>query len=332
MRRVLIPPQLADVPRQLPDGRIASLSGHTMGTTWTVRYVDVDGLPAEQVSDAIQAALDQVNHEMSTWLEHSVITRFNLAEPGSWHSLPEGFSTVLQKALEVAARTDGTFDPTVGPLVNLWGFGPDGQATQPPAEVDILARLDLCGWQKLQFDHASQRVLQTGGLYLDFSGIAKGYGVDQVVAALSGLGLEHYLVEVGGELHGQGIKPDGHPWWVALERPQHESSLDENVVALHGLSVATSGDYRRYFEHDGIRYAHTIDPKTGYPVAHAPVSVTVLRSSCMEADALATALTVMGLHRGMAYAETHSIAALFIVNEDGKVSAHDSSALAEMLE
>ncbi|MCB5185246.1 FAD:protein FMN transferase [Methylobacillus gramineus] len=337
MRRVLIAPQLGDLPRQLPGGFVHSLSGQTMGTTWTVRYVAVDDVSGDQVAEAIQAALDQVNEEMSTWLERSAISQFNQAAAGSWHHLTHGFATVLKKAIEIAALTDGTFDPTIGPLVNIWGFGPDSyhaasQRAQPPPIADILLNLARCGWQKLQFNQSNQTLLQTGSVYLDFSGIAKGYGVDQVVVALRTLGLAHFLVEVGGELYGSGIKPDGHPWWVALERPQQESGLDENVVALHGMAIATSGDYRRYFEHHGKRYAHTIDPHTGFPVEHAPVSVTVLHTSCMEADALATALTVMGLRRGLAYANTHGIAALFIVNESGSLSAHDSPALAEMLE
>lgn len=332
MRQVLIPQQLADLPRALPCGSIVVLSGQTMGTTWSVRYIQTQDLAEAKVAAAIEAALDQVVQQMSTWLQDSLINRFNLAQPGTVIQLPAEFNAVLSKALTVAAQTDGCFDPTMGALVDLWGFGPHDAQDLPPSQTCIQQALQESGWKKLQFDSARRELKQTGKLSLDFSGIAKGFGVDQVAKALRVLGLQHYLVEVGGEFYGDGIKPDGQPWWVALERTTEAANLNEYIVAMHGLGVATSGDYRRYFEHHGQRYAHTIDPQTGWPVAQAPVSVSVLAVSCMEADALATALTVMGLERGLAFAQTHDIAALLTANTSSGLVQQASPKLQDMLQ
>ncbi|MGY1490563.1 FAD:protein FMN transferase [Methylobacillus pratensis] len=338
MRQVLIPQRLADLPRELPSGRIVALSGETMGTTWSVRYVEAAGLAENTVAETVEAALDQVVQQMSTWLEDSAINQFNHAAPDTEMPVPAEFAAVLSKALAVAARTDGCFDPTLGNLVNLWGFGPRQAQALPPTQASVDEALRESGWKRLEFDPARRALKQPGKLALDFSGIAKGFGVDQVAAALREHGLQHYLVEVGGEFYGHGIKPDGQPWWVALERAPEASVMDEYVVAVHGMGLATSGDYRRYFEHHGQRYAHTIDPQTGWPVARAPVSVSVLAPSCMEADAFATALTVMGLERGLAYAQTHDIAALFTVQTQagqvGKTSLMQQASprLREMLQ
>ncbi|MCB5191202.1 FAD:protein FMN transferase [Methylobacillus arboreus] len=332
MRQVIIPQQLADLPRELPSGNIVALSGQTMGTTWSVRYINLPGLPKVAVASAIETALDQVVQQMSTWLQGSVINQFNHAEPGTVLPVPWEFSAVLSKALAVASQTDGCFDPTVGTLVDLWGFGPQQGRELPPAPESVEAALLDSGWKKLQFDPVRSELKQSGRLTLDFSGIAKGFGVDQVAAALRQSGLQHYLVEVGGEFYGYGVKPDGQPWWVALERTPDAAMLDEYIVAAHGLGLATSGDYRRYFEHEGRHYAHTINPATGWPVAEAPVSVSVLASSCMEADAFATALTVMGLERGLAFARTHELAALFTVHAQDELVQRASPRLQEMLQ
>ncbi|ABE48697.1 MULTISPECIES: FAD:protein FMN transferase [Methylobacillus] len=330
MRQVLIPQQLAELPRELPSGGIVVLRGETMGTTWSVRYVDTAKLAERTVAAAVSTALDQVVQQMSTWLQDSVISQFNHAAPGTIVKVPPEFAIVLTNALAVAAKTDGCFDPAIGILVDLWGFGPRQVQVLPPAQVSIDEALRESGWKKLEFDPVRRELKQGGKLALDFSGIAKGFGVDQVARVLRAHGVQHYLVEVGGEFYGQGIKPDGQPWWVALERTPEAARLDEYVVAVHGLGLATSGDYRRYFEHHGRRYAHTIDPQTGWPVDQAPVSVSVLSASCMEADAYATALTVMGLERGLAYAQTHDIAALFTVETPAGLEQHASPRLREM--
>jgi thiamine biosynthesis lipoprotein len=192
--------------------------------------------------------------------------------------------------------------------------------------------LQRVGWQRLQIDAGQRKALQPGGLYLDLSSIAKGYGVDCVAECVERAGVRHYLAEVGGELRGQGCKPDGSPWWVELEAvPDVSSQTRTWIAALDGLSIATSGDYRRYFERDSRRYAHTLDPRNGRPVRNAPASVTVLHAECMQADALATALTVLGLQDGMAYAERHDIAALFVMRRRDDATRTDEFASSAFL-
>lgn len=318
-RRVLLPTSLAPVVPPWEGERVHELHGLSMGTSWNVKLVAPAGFPNTQAQAGIQATLDRVVREMSNWEPDSDLSRFNHAEPGSWHTLPAGFAQVLACAQEVARESEGAFDPTLGTLVELWGFGPAGSVGAPPSVEALQAARARCAWDALTFDSAARRARQPGGLHLDFSGIAKGFGVDEVARYLAERGIESYLVEVGGELRGQGVKPDGQPWWVALETPPgaEHSAAAQTVVALHGLSVASSGDYRRYFEHAGQRYAHTLDPRTGRPVAHATAQVSVVAESCMWADALATALTVLGVDAGMAYARERGIAALFIQREGG---------------
>ncbi|MES2547380.1 MAG: FAD:protein FMN transferase [Pseudomonadota bacterium] len=335
MRRVLIPQTLQTLPQQLPTGELHTLSGQAMGTTWTVRYVNPHQQSDIAVRALIENELDLVVSQMSTWEQSSNLSVFNRADANTWHSLPAAFFAVLDCALKIAADTDGAFDPTVGPLVNLWGFGPQGQRRNPPDEAQVNATRAYCGWKKLKLDSEGRRALQPGGVYVDFSGIAKGYSVDRVAQALQKSGLENYLIEVGGELYGRGIKPDGQPWWVALETSPDASAVTQSVVALHATAVATSGDYRRYFEHNGNHYAHTIDPRTGFPInraSNALVSVTVMHAECMVADALATAFTVMGVEAALAYAKKKEIAVLLIEQKADGFAEHFSPQLMAMLE
>ena len=301
-----------------------------MGTYWTVKWVDEGGVSPESLISRIEHIIARVVDEMSTWQEDAFISRFNRAPANSDFSLPACFAHVLECAMQLAADTDGAFDPTVGPLVNLWGFGPGRPITEPPVQTDIAAAQTLCGWRRIIVKDGY--ICQPGGLYLDFSGIAKGYSVDLIADNLRGQGIRNFLVEVGGELSGSGIKPDGQPWWVVLEVPELQRQDQQSIVALYGLAVATSGDYRRYFDHQNIRYSHTLDPRTGYPVADALVAVSVLHSSCMHADALATALTVLGVQAGLEYATNRHIAAIFTQMEVGKAVQYLSPAMLEMVE
>lgn len=301
-----------------------------MGTYWTVKWVDEGGVSPESLISRIEHIIARVVDEMSTWQEDAFISRFNRAPANSDFSLPACFAHVLECAMQLAADTDGAFDPTVGPLVNLWGFGPGCFITEPPVQTDIAAAQTLCGWRRIIVKDGY--ICQPGGLYLDFSGIAKGYSVDLIADNLHSQGIRNFLVEVGGELSGSGIKPDGQPWWVALEIPELQRQDQQSIVALYGLAVATSGDYCRYFDHQNIRYSHTLDPRTGYPVADAPVAVSVLHSSCMHADALATALTVLGVQAGLEYAANRHIAAIFTQMEVGKAVQYLSPAMLEMVE
>lgn len=334
MRRVLIPQNLQSLPAQLPTGALQTLSGQSMGTTWTVRYINANHHSKDSVRALIQSELDLVVAQMSTWQTDSNLSLFNRAEANTWHAIPAAFFQVLDCALKVATDTDGAFDPTVGPLVNLWGFGPEGQRSTPPDNEEVKAVHANCGWQKLKLDSQGRRVMQPGNVYVDFSGIAKGYSVDRIASVLEVAGIKNYLIEVGGELYGKGIKPDGQPWWVALETSPEASTLNQSVIALHGLAIATSGDYRRCFDYEGKRYAHTIDPKTGFPIEralNALVSVSVLHTECMMADALATAFTVMGLQAALTYADTYGIAVLLVEQSADGFKEYFSAELMAML-
>lgn len=321
-----------------PGSQLHSLQGLTMGTSWSARCALPMAADVAALQVAIQATLDEVVAQMSTWDAASDVSRFNAAASGSWHRLPDAFFEVLSCAQALAQQTQGAYDATAGALVNCWGFGPraadSGDAV--PSDAEIRAALQNVGWQRLQIDTQGRAALQPGGLYLDFSSIAKGYGVDCMAACFERAGVRHYLCEVGGELRGQGCKPDGSPWWIELESvPDAVSGSSRWVLALDGLSVATSGDYRRYFERGERRYAHTIDSRNGRPVRNAAAAVTVIHDNCMQADALATALTVLGLQDGMAYAERHGIAALFALRrpqDAAMIDEHPSSALLAMLD
>jgi len=306
----------------------AALSGQSMGTTWSAKAVLPDGVSEGQASAAIQQALDLVVAQMSTWEPSSDISRLNRA-PSGWHVIPAEFFAVLRQAMRLARDTDGAYDPTVGPLVDLWGFGAPAQGRQPPSDADIEAQRAHVGWRQIKLDAARSQVNKPAGMHLDLSSIAKGYGVDLAAQALDRLGVQAYLVEVGGELRGRGHRPDGLRWHVAIEQPpQGAQERAAIVVPLDGQSVATSGDYRRYFVQAGKRYSHIIDPRTGRPVSHALASVTVIHPDCMQADAQATALSVLGPEAGMDYARRHHLAALFIVAAHTGFEQHMTPAFA----
>jgi thiamine biosynthesis lipoprotein len=295
-----------------------------MGTVWSVRLV----APAEGttgIEAAIQAVLDGVVGEMSHWEPGSDLSRFNRAEIGRWQPLPRGFSEVLGAALAVAEASGGAFDPAMGALADLWGFGPSGPRVGIP-DADVIAAVKTDG-AAIEYDVAGRRARRVAPAALDFSGIAKGYAVDAIGTCLRGRGVEDFLVEIGGELLGAGIKPDGQPWWVDLE-PVPGVALPGLRVALHGCAVATSGDYRRTFSHAGRHYAHTLDPRTGVPLANGVASVTLLHPQCMLADAWATALTVLGPEQGLAAAEREGLAARIVVRDGREIL---STALRAML-
>lgn len=337
MNRVLVPLEL-DASMPVLGGLAHRLDGQTMGTTWQVLWAAPGESPHEPVRAAVQRELDLVVAQMSTWLEGSDLERFNRAPAGTVHTVPEAMAEVLAAALWLAEVSGGAFNPAAGALVNLWGFGPSPRYTDagfaPPTDAAVQRALTRLDWRALRWDAASREILQPGGLRLDFSAIAKGYAVDRVSRRLSGMGLRHTLVEVGGELRGQGLRLGGQPWWVDLESPPTvpgQGPLPTTRVALHGLCVATSGDYRRVYTHGGVRWPHTIDPRNGRPLANGLASVSVLHSECLWADAWSTALTVLGREQGLALATTHGIAALFVQREaDGRLTETLTPAMKEL--
>lgn len=292
---------------------VASLGGDTMGTSWRVRLTAARDANLRTLHAGIEAELAAVVRQMSTWEPDSDISRYNRAPAGQWQLLPEAFAKVLTCALEVAEASAGAFDPTIGTLVGLWGFGAHASDIVPDAEALAAARAHG-GWQRLDFDAVSRRVLQPGGLQLDLSAIAKGFAADQVAAFLRQTGVTDALVEVGGELIGYGRKPDGTPWRVLVEAGPEEDDhrLQPRVLELDGIAVATSGDRWHHYTRNGRRYTHTLDPRSGEPVEHAPAAVSVIAADAMRADAWATALGVLGCDEGHALAQRLNLAARFL--------------------
>ncbi|WCE04352.1 FAD:protein FMN transferase [Pseudoxanthomonas sp. JBR18] len=312
------------VPADVRPRELVRLGGHTMGTTWSVRVAVPVGHDLHALHAALQVPLDRVIAQMSTWVSDSDLCRFNRAAPGTWHPLPDEFAKVMRCALRIAQATDGVFDPTCGALVQAWGFGAGGGTPGVPSQARLAAARARPGWRQLAWQTDEQDILlQPGDVQLDLSAIAKGYAVDLVLDTLQARGLPDALVEVGGELAGRGRKPDGTPWRVLVETGSDEDALlPPRVLALDHAAVATSGDRWHRFDQAGRRYAHTLDPRRGHPVEHTAAAVTVLGKSAMEADAWATALTVMGPEAGLAFARAHGLAARFVVRGRQGVEEH----------
>jgi len=353
MRTVLVP---LDIDPGLPPAacRRRQLAGSTMGTSWSVHLMQPAGVAAD-LQSALERELDQIVAQMSHWAPDSLLSIYNAAPGGSWHALPPQFFEVIDYALQVAQDSGGAFDPAAGDIVELWGFGsglgagarydqPDFYAPSPAAVANLFARrphaLARPGTYAL-LDRARRRLLQPGGVVLDLSAVAKGYAVDRLALCLERHGVRHYLVEIGGELRGAGVKEDGQPWWVEVEGVPDAAggsggsgdSRQQPVVALHGLAIATSGDYRRYFRQARRRVPHTLDPRSGQPIANGLASVTVLAKTCMQADALSTALTVLGPQAGMAFAEARALAARFLLRaDDGSLAESTSPAWQALLQ
>ncbi len=308
---------LASCASEEPAPSALELTGAAMGTSYSV------ALPAASVDDgaigsALREALDRVDALMSTYRADSEVSRFNRHE--SDEPLPVAAETfaVLAAAQEVSAATGGAFDITVGPLVDAWGFGPQEISAPPTAEA-VRALVERTGWQKLALDPSGPAISKAvPQLRIDLSAIAKGYAVDLVAEVLERLGYRQYLVEVGGELRAGGQRADGSPWRVGVERPDGAGRSVHRILQISDTGVATSGNYRNFRQAGGQRFGHVLDPRTGWPTANQVVSATVLHPSAMRADALATALLVLGESEGMALAERENLAVLLLVTSGGQ--------------
>lgn len=330
--RVLIP-AFRSAPEKPPGAQIAHLGGETMGTVWTARIVVHNEAEASRWQVLIEAELGRIIALFSPWERNSELSRFNGAPAGTW-ALSDAFWTVLTRALELADETNGAVDPTLGPLVDLWGFGPSGRRSPLlplPTEEEVVAAQAKSGWMRMRLNVEARAAVQPGGLKLDLSGIAKGHAVDRISLRLAREGATSHLFEISGELKGVGVRPDGRPWWVELEKPAGLAT-PRTIAALYGLAVATSGEARRHFIHEGQTYSHTIDDRTGRPVTNGMVSVSVLHDSAMVADALATALTVMGPDEGPAWAEAAGIAAIMVHRSEEGLVERMSPACRAMLD
>lgn len=319
-------------PRGGDEPLTAKFSGGTMGTEY---HVTVAGLTApeqaEAAQKAVEDALESVNAKMSTYLPDSELSRFNRHDSTEPFPVSPETAEVFRIALEVAALSGGAFDPTVGPLVNAWGFGPDDPAA-PPTEAETASLRERVGWQKISVGADNTLRKTRGDVYCDLSAVAKGYAVDQAAAALDGLGLTRHMVEVGGEVRARGENPGGGPWRIGVERPQPDGRAVQEVVLLRDAALATSGDYRNFHEVGGIRVSHTMDPRTGGPVSHSLASASVLHENCARADAFATALMVLGPEEGLAFAEKNGLAVSLMIREpDGAFTIRNTPAFDAVL-
>ncbi|EIC23353.1 FAD:protein FMN transferase [Thiorhodovibrio frisius] len=306
---------------------VLELQGRTMGTTYSVQLAnpppDIDPAALQQ---SIADELARINAQMSTYDPDSSLSRFNQSGSTHWFAVPPELAQVVAEARRISRLSDGAFDVTVGRLVNLWGFGPEFHPDRIPTPEAIAKTLAVTGYHKLAVRADPPALCKTQPeLYVDLSAIAKGYAVDRLAEVLAERGFGDYLVEVGGELRAAGQHPE-RPWRVAIERPESSTRAVFRVVRLNDIAMATSGDYRNFFEQDGKLYSHTINPHRGRPVDHLLASVSVLDESCMRADALATGLLVLGPEDGLALAEQQGIAAFFIERLESGYQAHMSSA------
>lgn len=324
--------------------QVYQLNGATMGTQYQILIAGFpDSVSDKELAAGIEQRLYRVDRElMSTYAPESELSRFNRSEPGHWFDVSPELAYVMDRALYYSELTDGYFDVTVGPLVNRWGFGPlVGQRVDQariPSEEEIQSLRQQSGYQYLQVNLSPPQLRKQAPVTVDLSGIAKGFGVDVIADYFDSLDMASYFIEIGGELRIKGVKPDGSGWVPAIEKPvDSEQPQVHQIFYSQGqsLAVAGSGDYRNYFEQDGVRYSHEIDPFTGRPVNHALAAVTVIADNATEADALATAFMVMGEERSLALASSLGLAVYFIIkhaDDDGFIERYTPEFAAYMEE
>ena len=303
------------------------LSGSAMGTTFQVTLVAPPGdIDLDMLQTRIHDRLEHIENIASTYRSDSELSRFNADSSTDWMRVLPEFCRMIVAANEISFMTMGAFDITVGPLVNLWGFGPEDQANTVPSDEDIAAAKTNVGYEMLETDcdHSVMRKA-SASLYVDLSGWAKGHAVDQIATLLDEQQLTNYLVEIGGELRVRGHNAENRKFTVAIEKPLQNNEMSYTLMRLSDVSVATSGDYRNFFEHDGQRYSHSIDPRTGRPVSGELAGVTVIAKSSAYADAVATAFLVLGAEEGHALAEKLRIAAYFLVRTDNGIEEQSTS-------
>jgi thiamine biosynthesis lipoprotein len=310
------------------------LTGATMGTTYTVKVVvnDVDDAARDRLAVRIDNVLAGVDNALSTYIESSEVMVFNRYGEGDF-AASDDLLKVAAEAQRVARLSGGAFDITVGPLVDAWGFGPQGE-TDVPSDVTIGRLLSTTGFEHLEVDLEHGRLKKDSPeVRIDLSAIAKGFAVDRVADALVGEGHVDFMVEVGGEVRASGRNIERRVWRIGIERPEDGGRAVYAAIPLSDLALATSGDYRNFVMRDGVRISHTIDPRLGRPISHGLASVSVIQASCMTADALATALEVLGPVEGMALATSHGIPALFLVRmDDGSFEEQRSSMWSALVE
>ncbi len=318
-----------------PDADVVVIQGQTMGTTYSVKVVAAKAaLPSESdLKTWSDEVLGAINQSMSSYISTSELSLLNASAEQGWVDASPPLYQVLEVSQGISTLTEGAFDITVMPLVNLWGFGPKPNQFKLPSDEALAKAQEQVGYAKIELSEG--KVRKPAGVTMDLSAVAKGYAVDQVASMLLEKGFANVMVEVGGELVMRGKSPRGGPWRIGVENPRYNVLVSEpsaaQTVELSDVAMATSGDYRNYYELRGKRYSHTIDPHTGRPITHKTASVTIIANTCAKADALATAMTVMGAKKGLALAEQHQVAALFIVKTDEGFESKASSAFERYL-
>ena len=314
--------------------RPQQLGGSIFGTTWSATYQHASSdLNAEAVKTEIESAFELVNRSMNHYDSESLISDFNQLPPGDLLEVDWDFAYVLTAALALGEATGGAYDVSVSALSDLWGFGPDGP-TRLPTQGEIDVALSQVGASQLEWQPETRLLAKrVPNLKLDFSSLAKGYAVDLAADALDELGLEHYMLEVGGEVRVRGQSPRGGDWRIAVERPDPTARGSvQTALSVSDTGIATSGDYRNFFESEGRRYSHLIDPQSGYPIQHDVVSVTVVHGSAMMADAWATALIVLGSEKAMVLAEERRLAVYLLKRSGDRIEALSSASMAQWLD
>ncbi|WP_310618497.1 FAD:protein FMN transferase [Flexibacterium corallicola] len=301
-----------------PSRETISLTGSTMGTTYTVKAIKGDApITADELQFEVQEALKDVNDKMSNWVKTSEVERFNRSQSTEWTPISADFSAVLGEAFTIHEESTGRFDVTLAPLIDLWGFGPSEDQPSRPSDEKIAQALESVGMQtKLEYRNSPPALRKVNPeTTVNLSAIAKGYGVDKVAATLEFNGIQEYLVEIGGDLITKGNNASNVPWVVGIEKPDTARQTVQEVIQLKDKALATSGDYRNYKEVDGRRLSHILDPVTGLPIEHKLASVTVIAESATRADGLATAIYALGDARGMHLALIKDLPIFMIIRE-----------------
>lgn len=292
-----------------------SFGGPTMGSTYSIKYVRNEELPAPQaVQVEVEKILADVDRQMSTYRSDSDIERFNDLPANRCQTMPAPILELVRVGEQLSLQSEGSYDLTVEPLMNLWGFGPQARGEKVPSTEALTHAMQRVGHTHLRID--GDQLCKDTAIEVDFNSIAAGYTVDTIAAKLESMGIHNYLAEVTGELKAAGKKLDGSPWKIALEEPRADQQVAERIINVDGYGVSTSGDYRNYFEQDGYRYSHTFDARTGAPITHNLASVTVINPSTLMADGLSTLLLILGPERGWDYAQKHNIGAFFVIRAD----------------
>jgi thiamine biosynthesis lipoprotein len=300
------------------------IEGRTMGTTYHITVISGAGNGLDDLKEKIDRRLDAINQVFSTYIKDSEISRFNaLKKAGEKFAVSADFIQVMRAAERIYRLSEGAWDGTVNPLVDLWGFGPTRRQPQKPPAAEIKALKQKIGFDRIRIAEPNFLVKILATVTLDLNSIAKGFAVDRVSELLAAGGFTNYLVEIGGEIYAAGVRADGKNWRVGINRPQKDSALNEvyKAVSIANRAFATSGDYRNFFEIDGVRYSHVIDPRSGYPVSNGVVSVSIIADNCTLADGLATAIMVMGPEKGIQLVNRLDNVESFIVVEksDGRL-------------